>query len=307
MSGSVVLLSGDMRAGFSLGSGTVNVLTNQSWMLNNAGNSPVAVVSNGSILIASGKTLTITAPSGNVGGLLMSGSSIINGVDSTSTLNIDGGFAYGYNYTPMPTGVFNYNHSTTSNIIISIGVSLTLAYGSFYDLSVNGTVLISGNTTVSRNLTLAGTLQLSTYDFICGGTISLNGSLLKSGGGTVKINICTNNGSGSLSFTGNPTVNLSGNFTGDSRGGVNFGTTPVNIVQSLNFGTWVGGNTELIMLASFVIASGKTLTNVGMTATTGGINLIGTITGIDTTAIFDNRSVFTYQNPTAPMATGKLY
>ena len=49
------------------------------------------------------------------------------------------------------------------------------------------------------------------------------------------------------------------------------------------------------------------MTNNGAGATLGGLSISGTIIGADATVIFDNRSVFTYQNGVAPMSTGKLY
>jgi hypothetical protein len=55
------------------------------------------------------------------------------------------------------------------------------------------------------------------------------------------------------------------------------------------------------------IASGKTLTNIGLSASTGGIRLAGTLNGASSTAVFDNRSVFSPISTAAPMLTGQLY
>jgi len=259
------------------------------------------------VLIASGKTLTLTPITGNLGGWINRGA--VNGIDGTSVLNVDGTYGYGNSNTPMTTGVFNYNHSGTSKIYVDAGVTMTLQQSAFYDFISQGTVTLMGNTTVSRNFNIdAGSLQLSTYDFSVSGATSLSGALNKSGAGTVSLNSIQLFGSvSSIGFSGNPTVNLSGNLTGDCRGGINFGANPVNITSSLTFSTWTAGNVAIIWANSFLIASGKTFTSTGLSSTLGGITTTGTINGIDSTAIFDNRSIYTHNNSVAPMSTGKLY
>ena len=299
-------ITGDTRNGVNFGSSTMNILASQSWSFSSSGNVPSSI-GTGTFLIASGVTLTLVPITGNAGGWINKGT--VNGEDGTSILNVNGTYGYGNSNTVMATGVFNYNHSGTSQIYVDTGVTLTLPFTTFYDLTTYGAVALSGNTTVSHNLNLqAGSLQLSIYDFTCNGTITSSGTLAKSGSGTVNINSYSSPASlGKIDFTGNPTVNISGNIAGDVRQGLNFGAAPVNILQSLSFGVWVGGNVAPSLSASFVIASGKTFTNVGLSSITGGITTTGTITGADATAIFDNRSILTYNNTTAPMATGKLY
>ncbi len=299
-------ITGDTRNGINFGNNTLNILANQSWSFTTASNQPSSIGTN-TVLIASGKTLTLTPISGNLGGWINRGT--VNGADSTSTLNVDGTYGYGNTNTAMATGVFNYNHSGTSNIYVDASVTMTLPFTSFYDLTIQGNATLSGNTTVSRNLNLnAGSLQLSTFNFSVAGTTSLTGVLNKSGTGTVNLNTISLFGAtSSISFTGNPTVNLSGNLTGDCRGGINFGANPVNITASLTFSTWTAGNVGISWANSFLIASGKTFTSSGLSSTTGGMITTGTINGADSTAIFDNRSVMTYNNASAPMATGKLY
>jgi hypothetical protein len=233
----------------------------------------------------------------------------VNGVDGTSVLNVDGTYGYGNSNTAMATGVFNYNRSGTSKIYVDAGVTMTLPQTSFYDLAIQGIATLSGNTMVSHNLNIdAGSLQLSTYNFSVTGATSLSAALNKSGAGTVSLNSISVFGSvSSIGFPGNPTVNISGNFTGDCRGGINFGTNPVNITASVTFSTWTAGNVAISWANSFLIASGKTFTSTGLSSTSGGMTTTGTINGADGTAIFDNRSFYTHNNAAAPMSTGKLY
>ena len=311
ISGNITPLNGDLRSGFNLGSGVINVLTTQTWTPNTVANYPVSF-GNGSILIAAGKTLTIASPSGNIGGLLINGTASINGVDNTSTLNINGCLAYGNTSNIMMTGIFNSNNSGTSQIIIWTGVNLNLPINSFYDLTIMGTATLSSNTIVDHNLNInGGILQLANYDFTVDGATIYTGSLIKSGSGIVNLNTVTSiNSTGNISFSGNPTVNLSGNITGDVRNGFNFGNGTVNIVSNLSIGVNISGNLAPIINWNIVIASGITLKNTGLNnsnSTLGGLNTTGSITGVDNTAIFDNRSVLTYQNALAPMSTGKLY
>ena len=303
-------LSGDTRNGINFGNNTFNILANQSWNFTTASNNPSSIGTN-NFLIASGKTLTLSpfGGTGNAGGWINSGS--VNGVDGTSVLNVDGTYGYGNSNSPMSTGMFNYNHSGTSKIYVAAGVTMALAQTSFYDLETGGTVTAIGDTTVSHNCNIdAGSLQLSTYNFSVSGITTLAGALNKSGGGTVSLNTLSVSG-GIISFTGNPTVNLSGNWTGDCRNGINFGTNTINITASLTIGIWTAGNTQYAMAHNFLIASGKTLTNSGLTPggslTAGGIQNTGTINGVDSTAIFDNRNAYINNNSAAPMPTGKLY
>ena len=299
--------SSDTRNGINFGS-TVNITTTQTWAFTSSSNI-LSSIGSGIFLIYSGVTLTIGSIGGtgsNIGGWLNMGT--VNGVDSTSTLLIDGSYGFGNTNAIMATGVFNLNHSGNSRILINTGVIMNLPLTSFYDLDVAGTSTVIGNTTVSRNFSVEGSLQLSTYDFSVSGISTISGGLNKSGAGTVSLNTLTINGSSaSISFTGNPIVNLAGNWTGDCRGGVNFGTNTVTITASMTIGIWTSGNVAYAMAHNFLIASGKTLTNTGLNTTSGGIQNTGTINGADSTAIFDNRSFYYNNNSAAPMNTGKLY
>jgi hypothetical protein len=309
LSGNLSRANGDMRSGTNFGNGTLNVLTNQSWDCSTVSNQPVSF-GNVSIIIASGVTLTLPYVGTNFGGLLINGTSSINGVDGTSVLNVNGAFAYGNSSTIMATGVFNYNNSGTSTIIVYTGVTMSLPFTSFYALAISGgTVTLSGNTTVSNILSISGgNLQLSTYDFTVSGATTLAGGISKSGSGTVSFAaVSVQNSTGGIVFSSNPTVNLSGNISGDVRNGFNFGSGVVNITGNVTWSVWVAANAAPIINWNIEIASGKTLTNSGQSVSTGGINTTGTINGADATAIFDNRSVLVYNNATAPMATGKLY
>ncbi|HEY4326395.1 MAG TPA: hypothetical protein VGN20_20595 [Mucilaginibacter sp.] len=308
LSGNFGYGTGDLRSGSNFGNGTLNVLTNQTWTMNTSGNSPVSM-GNPSVIIASGKALTIAFIGTNIGGWLLNGTGSVNGASGTSTLNINGRFAYGNSSTIMATGVFNYNNSGTSEIAVWTGVTMTLPFTSFYDLTIVGTATLSGNTTVSHTIMIpSGSLQLSTYDFSVTGLTTYAGAINKSGGGTVSFGAMTcQNSTGAVSFSSSPTVNLSGNISGDVRGGWNFGSGTVNITANMSFGVWTSGNVGPVISWNIVITSGKTLTNTGINVSSGGLTTSGTITGASSTAILDNRSVFTYNNATAPMATGKLY
>ena len=298
--------TGDIRGGVNFGSGTLNVTANSTWTINGPANIAEPTGTN-NVVISSGVTLTIAPSVGaNGGGWINNGS--ITGASNTSTLNINGTYAYGNNNAAMPTGIFNYNNSGTSMIQVQSGVTMALPFTSFYALNIGGMVTLSGNTTVGNNLTLTGSLELAAYDFTCSGTCYYAGSLLKSGNGTVNLNVLSpQNSTGSISFTGSPTVNLSGSISGDSRAGINLGAGTVNIVSSINIGVWVGGNVALSITWNILIASGVTLTNTGMNAATGGLTTTGTINGADSTSVFINESIFNYQNAIAPMATGSLY
>jgi hypothetical protein len=184
---------------------------------------------------------------------------------------------------------------------------MTLPFTSFYDMAIFGTINLGGNTTVSNTLMVSGgSLQLSSYDFSVTGTTSYSGAINKSGGGTVSFGAMSSS-AGTILFAGSPTVNLTGNISGDVRGGWNFGSGTVNVNANISFGVWTSGNVAPTITWNITIASGKTLTNVGLTSSLGGVTTSGTITGADGTAILDNRSVLTYNNATAPMVTGKLY
>jgi hypothetical protein len=302
--------SGDCRAGCNFGSNTWNILANLYFQLNGGGNVAINTGTN-SVVIASGKTLTINGLFGsttnNQGGWINSGS--ITGADGTAILNVIGTYAYGSANAAMSMGTFNYNYSGYSNIQVQSGVTMNLPYSSYYALTINGTATLSANTTVSQACNINGSLECSTFNFTCSGTLNYSGNFTKNGSGIVSL-YTTNgqNSTGKIDFSaGNPTVNFSGNLTGDVRAGLNFGSGTVNISASLSFSTWISGNTAVNMGGNIVIGSGVTFTNIGLSNATGGINMIGTINGTDSTSIFVNKSVFGYSNITAPMVTGKLY
>lgn len=295
-------ITGDVRYGVNFGTGSFNFLTNCNITLANGGNAPGSIGSN-TFIIASGKTVTVngSAPWRNNGS--------ITGVNGTSILNISTSYCYGTANTAMPTGVFNYNFSGIASIWIY--ATMTLPFSSYYQLIVdnNATATLSANTSVSNNLILnSGTLQLSTYNFSVSGTTTYSGTISKSGSGTVTFAAMSCAGStGKIDFsTGNPTVNLTGNISGDVRAGLNFGTA-VNINASLTMGVWIAGNVAPSVSWNILIGSGVIFTNTGLSTTFGGIITTGTINGADSTSIFINKSVFGYANAQEPMQTGKLY
>ncbi len=292
-------MSGDLRGGVNFGTGTFNILTNSIWDFSSGGNIPKSIGSN-LFLIAAGKTVTLTG----IAAWLNTGT--VDGVAGTSTLNVDTHYAFGNDNIVMATGIFNYNHSGTSTLWTDNSINITIPVVTFYNLIVNsGTTTLSGNTTVSNSLTVNSTLQLSSYNLSVSNVSSINSTVSGSGSGIIDFNII--NMFGAISFTGSPLVNLSGDFTGDCRGGVNFGTGTVNIRQSIIWSTWTAGNVAATFAINFLIASGKTMQNVGLGSALGGLQTTGTINGEDATAIFDNRSICNYQNAQQPMQTGQLY
>ncbi len=287
----------DLRNSVNFGTGTFNLLTNSTWTFYSSGNSPASIGAC-NFVIASGVTLTLNG----LAAWLNNGT--VNGVDGTSVLNVSTSYCFGNSNAVMATGVFNYNFSGTSTIWASGTTSIPGL--SYYNLNIySGTATLLGNTTVSNNLTVNGTLQLASYNFSVINNTNNAGSILKSGAGTVNFNAVVSNGTIDFS-AGNPIVNLSGNFSGDIRSGLNFGSNAVNILQSITWGTWGSGNVTVPTAISYLIASGKTLTviNQGVQA---GIYTTGTINGVDSTSILDNRGYMTYNNATAAMTTGKLY
>ena len=313
-------ITGDTRNGINFGNSTLNVLTNQSWSFTSPNNNPSSIGTN-AVLIASGVTLTLAPITGNLGGWINKGS--VNGVDGTSTLNVNGTYGYGNSNTAMATGVFNYNHSGTSQIYVDTGVTLTLPFTSFYDLTAYGDVTLSGNTTVSHNYTgdnIVASLQMASYNFTCNGICTYH-KLLKSGTGAV--NLATVVASRAIinniiDFSGgNPTVNIAGNWSGDVRGGVNFGTGTVNVTANSTWAFFIGSFSAVNFTGNILIASGVTLINLGSVGvggsllpstspTTGGLITSGTINGVDGTSVLDNRSYINYKNSSDLMGTGVL-
>ena len=235
----------------------------------------------------------------------------LNGDNSSSTFNCQGAFNYQNAQQPMGTGrlycdqtsnTFTYGASGNQNITVP-------SDGGYYNLIVSSvTASLTGNTIVNNNLTINGTLELSTFNLTVGGATTYNGTLSKSGAGSVSLNTLASGSSVAvLALSGNPTVNLSGNVSGDGTAGMNFGTGTVNILQNLSFGVYMSGTASPNLTCSFLIASGKTFTNIGLSAGAGGFKTTGTINGVSSSSIFDNRSVCAYKNSTAPMLTGLLY
>lgn len=305
-------MTGDWRSGCNMGSNTWNVLENLAFQLNGSSNVPIKTGTN-NVIIASGKTLTINGLFGsttsNGGGWINSGT--VTGADSTAILNVIGTYSYGAANIAMATGTFNYNFSGISNIQVESGVTMSLPFNSYYALTINGgLVTLGSNTVVSQNLNInSGGLECATYDLTVMGGLNYAGNLSKSGSGTVSLDtISTQNSTGKIDFSaGNPTVNLSGNVSGDVRAGFNFGSGIVNINASITIGVWVGGNIAPAIGWNILIASGVTFTNIGISNSMGGLNMTGTLNGADSTSIFINKSVLGYSNATAPMGTGNFY
>jgi hypothetical protein len=287
---------------FNFGTGTLNVINNSSWSLTSPGNVPFGFGTGLNVLIAAGKTLTYSgaAPWQNDG--------TINGASSSSTFNISSGYCYKNSNTVMATGIFNYNISGTSTIWYRM--SATLPNASYYGLVVDvGTVDVSTNTSINNlAVNISGTLRLGNYDLTVSASTTQAGAITKTGSGSVSfVDISLSNGSAVIDFTlGNPVVNLAGSLTGQVHSGINFGSNVINILQTIAFALNGPAFVPWSCTTNILIATGKTLTNVGTGATSGGIALTGTINGASGTSKFDNRSIFKQGNAQQPMQTGIL-
>jgi hypothetical protein len=103
---------------------------------------------NASIVVTGAITLTLA------GSYTFITNSTINGTLSSSTFNNSGILYLAYNATPMATGVFNYNYTSTSTLGYTFNGAFTLPYTSFANLVIAGAGIktLAGNTTVNKNL-----------------------------------------------------------------------------------------------------------------------------------------------------------
>jgi len=297
----------DTRNGMNFGTGTFNFWGNCTLALSASGNPPTNF-GPVNVVIAAGKTVTV------IGQSAWAPTAPVTGASGTSTLLINSGYCYLPGITdPMATGVFTYNNSGTSHIYVY--ASRACPQTSYYQLTIDNSALVtlSGNTTVSNSFSIgSGTMDFGSNNFSVGGTTQLGGYMICSGNdSTLSFKAIQYLLNGGLNFSaGNPTINLSGNITGDVRNGFNSGSGTLNVTGSMSIGVWTSSNLEGQIGANIVIGSGVTLTNIcfspGGVLGTGGINLIGTITGVDSTSIFVNNSVFDYNDSGAPMQTGVL-
>ncbi|MGZ3757228.1 MAG: hypothetical protein ACXVAY_00780 [Mucilaginibacter sp.] len=258
--------------------------------------------------------LTVTL----IGGAQFNLASTLNGTVSDSTLNNSGTLYLAINTTPMTTGIFNYQYTTSSNLGYMFNGNFTLPYTSYANLYIGGTGTKSqsGNTTIGQtlNININGSLP-ATYE--CNGyNLTVNGQFNNQG--TFKANAYSsilfiglanwsngNAGTGIVDLSaGNPDVefraglNIHAVSTITGTGNYKFTTNNQTIDIQIN----LGGSWN----ANILISGAITVTFIDGNNNTPNF-VYGTLNGDNANSIFINKGVFVYANATAPMATGKLY
>lgn len=286
---------------FNTGSGTFSFTANQNITQNGAGttwNAPISIVGAVTLTVNGSQPLIIPT--------------VINGTTGSSTLTISTRLYLGTTTTPMATGVFNYMPTSAAMVGYVMNSVFTLPYTTFAGLYIGGTGVktLLGSTTLSGNLVVNNNLECSTFD------LTVNGTTTVQNGGT---DVFSKSGAGSLLFVGlfdasvgalnminwsagNPSVEFRGGLKVQSNsfntgtGTFTFSTNNQNLnVISNSLGTWA---------APILVSGSITLTNTGLLL---GLIATGVLNGSGATSIFINNGGFTYNNATAPMATGKLY
>jgi len=284
---------------FMIGTGNVSFTTNsqtincqyfiQIW------NAPISIV--GAI------TVTLT------GSQAFQSNSSINGTVSGSTFNNSGILYLGINTTPMATGVFNYQYTSSSTLGYVFNGSATLPYSSYANLYIAGTGIksLGSNTTTGQTLSNNGNLECNGFNLTVNGAFTNNG-----GGNFTASSFCDilfvgfaeftiSSGSGYVDLrTGNPNVEFRGGWDVHAfacyTGTGTFSFTTNN--QTIGFSAYLGG----VLAANFII-SGITATYTGNT----GVNMTALLNGSNSSSTFINNGIFNYANAAAPMSTGKLY
>ena len=233
----------------------------------------------------------------------------INGTVSGSTFNNEGVLYLGNSTSPMLTGIFNYNHLSTSTIGYVFNGSYTLPQFSYANLIIAGTgaKIQSANTTVTKTFINNGTYECGGFDLTVTGTFTNNGNFTANsfcnitligsalfGSPFSAIGVDLRNGNPNVEFRGGLDIHAATTYTG--TGSFKFSTNN----QSLSFSAYNTG----ICAANFLISGAITVT-----FTSGGTipDCLGTLNGDNALSTFDNRGTFAYTNAIAPMATGKLY
>ncbi|HEY8780718.1 MAG TPA: hypothetical protein VIM16_03815 [Mucilaginibacter sp.] len=295
---------------FNSGTGTATFTTNNQTIAANVFSA--SSIWNSPIIVSGAITITLTGSGGN--GIFQT-SSTINGTVAGSTFNNEGVLYLGNSSTPMTTGVFNYNHISTSTIGYVFNGSVTLPQSSFANLVIGGTgtKTLLANTTINKTLVNNGGLDTGGYNLTVTGTFT-NGNSAGAGDFTASVSsailfigFVQINSGGSIGFdlTGsNPNVEFRGGLDVHSASPTKTGTGTWSFTtnnQNVSFSAYLTGSSAANWLISGAITA---------TFTSGGTipNFTGTLDGDNASSIFDCRGTFMYQNATAPMATaGKLY
>ena len=257
---------------------------------------------NASIVVSGTITLTLSGSTFQV-------NNTINGTVGGSTFNNDGTLYLGYNSTPMATGVFNYQHSSTSTLGYVFNGVYSLPYPTYANLVVSGTGIksLSGNTVLSKTFVNNGSFDTNSYNLTVTGAFTHNGNFTAAGFSSIIFigfaQINTGGGTGFDLTTGNPSVEFragldvhSGSPTKTGTGTWSFTTNN----QAVSFSAYNAGTCAANLLVSGAIT---------VTFTSGAAipDCAGTLNGDNASSIFDNRGTFAYSNAAAPMATGELF
>lgn len=311
-SGTTVQLTGnptlEFRGGFSIysgygtnanyGSGAVSLTTNNQ---NIGANNQIF----GSITVVGAITITNYGYNGSLAGIISTTS--IDGTVAGSAFVNKASFYLTSNTTMMATAG-SFDRASFANVIgYDFNGSITLPFTTYWSLFIGGTGIKTLAATLSLNDTLTvdvgSTLELSTFDLtVNGATTCTNGFLSKTGAGSLLFIGLAN--LGTVTFTGNPTVEL--------RGGLMFfGGTPSDTGTGLWTFTTNNQNYDCasqspVFAAPILISGAITLTLV-----TGGFRTFkftNTINGNNAASTLDNRAAnpVSYKSTTAPMLTGVL-
>lgn len=288
----------ETRGGVSLqvatitsGTGTWSFTTNSQTVTCSAGIKQFS----GPVIVSGAITVTLTGTSA------MQINDSLNG-DNAGSAFVNKGLLYMNTSTaPMTTGSIDKDNFANTMGYVMNG-SFTIPYTAYSSLFVSGTgtKTLSGNTTLSANLSASGsgTLDISSYNLtVTGTTIISSATLTKSSGtgNTIFIGLLTISNATWSFNTGSPATELRAGWTFN-------GTNTFSVLGTLTFTTnnqTVTGTTATIA-ANLLISGAITITN------TGTLIITGTIDGNNASSTIDNRFAMDYKNATMPMVTGVL-
>jgi len=297
----------EFRGGFDIhtfsfisGTGNVTFSTNSQTLSCSAF---LGGVWNAPIIVQGAITVTLT-------GGTFTANSTINGTVSDSTFDNNGILYLAYNSTPMSTGVFNYQNTTSSTLGYVFNGAATLPYSSYANLVIAGTGIksLGANASIAQSLTISsGIMDCAGYNLSVSTTFTCSGDFRATSFssllfvGFVQIN--TGLSSGFDLRTGNPNVEFRGGFDVHASqcytGTGTFTFTTNN--QAMGFSAFNGG----LCSANFLVSGAITVTFSGGAVVP---NSTGTLNGDNANSVFVMGSgSFDYCNATAPMVTGKIY
>jgi hypothetical protein len=288
--------------------GTGNMYFNGNQQIQIGGGSPYNNYNQ--IIIMGSSIVTLKSDIGNSSPWIVNGS--LNGQSSSSTFNVDGTLWQATPIEPMTTGIYNYNHGSTSQIGYVYNGNYVLPYTSYVSLHIGGTGTksLSVDTSISKVLDISGNLDLGTNAITVAGNTNLNsGSLTKSNStGLTKFMGFLNLTGSIFNFSGGCTIEFQNGLGGDIRGFTTFSiASGVLIKFTSNNQTFQLGGGAVIIDADILISGAITMTYI----TTLGFILNGKINGDNPLSKFINQPgantrFFKYNNAQEPMQTGIL-